>query len=179
MRYGLTDQKNFEASCIIGAIIGIIILIILAITMVPSCAEASVEIDLEIIKQIESGGDHMAINANSGAIGLFQITKICMDDFNEFAPKDIIEECGLRNYLHLGSYCEKKEINAGDLFNPLINMTIANWYMNTRIPQLLKHFNHEDTVENRLISYNCGVGCVGKKLPRETINYIKKYRRLQ
>ena len=37
-------------------------------------------------------------------------------------------------------------------------MMVSEWYMNNRIPQLLKAFDLKDTVNNRLISYNAGVG---------------------
>jgi len=38
------------------------------------------EINLEIIKVLESGGDPHAYNKRSGATGLYQITKICLED---------------------------------------------------------------------------------------------------
>jgi hypothetical protein len=47
--------------------------------------------------------------------------------------------------------------------------------MNKRIPQMLKALKIEDTTRNRLIAYNWGVGNIGKKLPKETEDYLKKY----
>ena len=74
--------------------------------------------------------------------------------------------------------------NIGSLYNPEINVRIGTWYINERIPQMLKSFGIEDTVENRLIAYNFGVGNLRKylkgekKLPRETRNYLRKYKEL-
>jgi muramidase (phage lysozyme) len=122
-----------------------------------AAAQASVTINMEAIKTIESSGDPNAYNEGSGAMGLYQITKICLDDYNIYnSPK----------------------IARNALYSPEANEKVALWYMNKRIPQMLKHFGHADNVENRLISYNCGIGCVGKNLPEETRNYINKYRRL-
>jgi len=153
-------------------------ILLIAVTCVASCmgeiCHASPTINLEIIKQIESGGDPHAYNKRSGATGLYQITPICLKDFNQFSNN---MDCGIARYGEIAP-CNYRFYSMDDMFLPDKNRKVAHWYMNTRIPQLLKHFGHEDTLENRLISYNCGVGCVGKKLPKETVNYIKKYRRL-
>jgi len=147
---------------------------VIFLVTVMTCKPANaIEVDLEIIKQIESGGDPHAYNKHSGATGLYQITKPALDDFNRFYceqyPKHgvIYTDCYQNSLRHMHQ-----------MYEPYENWFVARWYMNTRIPQLLKHFKHEDILENRLISYNCGVGCVGKELPKETINYIKKYKRL-
>ena len=130
--------------------------------MIRGCGE---EIDIQAIISIESSGNPHAYNAKSGAIGLMQITEICLDEFNAFAFADNI-------------------YGLGDLYNPPVNIMIGTWYINERIPQMLKHYRIEDTIENRLISYNFGIGNLRKylkgevKLPKETRNYIKKYRRL-
>jgi hypothetical protein len=58
--------------------------------------------------------------------------------------------------------------------------------MNTRIPQMLKAYKIPDTIDNRLISYNAGIKVCKdyhrgkiKRLPRETVNYITKYHKLE
>lgn len=121
-------------------------------------------VDMEAIKIIESGGNPHAYNKSSGATGLYQVTPICLADFNKFSKRDIIYTGKIPYY------------RIEDMYDPLKNKDVAFWYLVMRIPQLLKSFGHEDTLENRLISYNCGISCVGKKLPRETINYINKYK---
>jgi len=150
---------------------------------------AEAVVDLEIIKQIESSGDPHAYNKRSGATGLYQITKICLEDFNIFGVDRISCENSMSfpttlsemNYYNNNCWLEMDE-----LYNPANNYRVANWYMNIRIPQLLKHFGHEDNIENRLIAYNMGIGKLNKwiknggkycDLPRETRNYLKKYKR--
>jgi hypothetical protein len=115
------------------------------------------EIDLERIKQIESSGNPLAYNKSSHARGLYQITPICLVEYNNF---------------HDGQYF------VDDLFNPEINEKIADWYLHKRIPQMLRHFNKPVTVDNILIAYNSGISYVvsGKTLPNETIVYLKKYK---
>lgn len=116
------------------------------------------EISMDRIATIESSNNPNAYNQYSGAKGLYQITDICLQDYNQY---------------HSNGFTTKQ------LYDVNVNYTIANWYMNKRIPQLLRHYNQADTVENRLIAYNCGIGCVLKgKLPKETRDYIKKYNRL-
>jgi len=75
------------------------------------------------------------------------------------------------------NYHPNKTYVLDELYIASVNKEIAYWYMNVRIPQMLRYYGIEDTVENRLISYNAGVSYVfpGKKLPNETVGYLKKY----
>lgn len=109
-------------------------------------------IDLSIIGKIESEGKNLADNGK--AKGFYQITAICLKDYNNF---------------HKVKYSQK------DLFNYSINEKIAFWYINIRIPQLLKSKGLPISKENVLISYNCGYTCINKPLPKETKQYLKKY----
>jgi soluble lytic murein transglycosylase-like protein len=114
-------------------------------------------VDLSVIKHIESRGNPVAYNKKSGARGLYQITPICLKEYNNFHPK--------QKYTKL------------DLFRPDINKKIAEWYLNKRIPQLLKYYGLPVTIENTLWAYNAGIGKVVKNIqPTETKNYIKHYR---
>ncbi len=117
------------------------------------------EVDLRIIKQIESSGNPLAYNPTSHARGLYQITPICLKEWNNFNPKEQYRE--------------------NDLFNPAINEKIAKWYLWVRIPQMLRHYKKPITIENILISYNAGIGYVvfDWVLPKETKDYINKYER--
>ena len=117
-------------------------------------------IDLKKIVQIESSGNPLAHNSGSGAAGLAQITPIALQDWNKMNPSE--------QYLY------------NHLFNPQVNIKIANWYFNNRIPQMLKHYNMPVTLDNVLAAYNSGIGNVIKKrLPKETVDYIKKYRSMK
>lgn len=119
-------------------------------------AEAATMIDINKIISIESGGDPMAHNKRTNARGLCQITPICLADYN------------IRN---------KTAYDEVDLYDATLNRTIAEWYLNKRIPSMLKYFKREVTVDNILISYNAGIKYVvdNRKLPAETKRYIKKY----
>lgn len=116
---------------------------------------------MEVIKKIESDGLSWAHNKKSGARGLYQITPIVLREWNDFHPKE--------TFSHL------------DLFIPWVNEKIAFWYMQERIPRLLRAYRISDTVPHRLSAYNFGAGNLkrvlrgGIKLPEETKNYIKKY----
>jgi len=120
-----------------------------------------VEINLSAIKQIESSGNPFAYNERSGAIGLYQITPICLKEWNTFAKGGC-------------------QYTIFDLADPAVNSKIAHWYLNNRIPQMLEYYRKPVTIRNILISYNAGISYVveNKKLPRETRNYLKKYNRL-
>lgn len=114
-------------------------------------------IDMNKIYQIESSNDPKAYNQQSNARGLGQITPIVLKEWNDFHKDEVYKP--------------------NDLFNPATNRKISNWYMNKRIPQMLKYYKLPDTKKNRIISYNAGISYVkGKKqLPQETINYLEKY----
>jgi hypothetical protein len=119
-----------------------------------------VVIDLDIIKDIESGGNPKAFNNRSCATGAYQITQICLDDYNTFGPG--------KKFCHL---------RLSDMFIESVGREVADWYFNVRIPALLKAFGILDSVEHRLICYNAGINYLAKKKPlkKETVNYIEKY----
>ena len=112
-------------------------------------------VNLRTIAYIESGNNAKAYNEQTKATGLYQITPICLADYNYFAKA--------------GQY------TLSDMFDVYRAKLVATWYIEKRIPFLLKKYNHEVTVRNVLIGFNCGVKCVGKPLPKETSDYIKKY----
>jgi len=116
------------------------------------------EVNLDIIAQIESNNNPLAYNRNSGAVGLCQITSVCLSDYN---------------------LCNKTCYEITDLLSPKFNLFIAYWYLNKRIPQMLRAKNKPITLDNILWAYNAGIGKVVKGIcPKETRNYIKKYQRL-
>ena len=123
----------------------------------PGCARAEV-VDMKIIAQIESSNNPLAYNRHSQAVGLYQITPICLNDYN---------------LTHKTCY------ELTDLLSPKFNYAVAYWYLNFRIPQMLKAHKLPVTLETTLWAYNAGVGRVlrGEK-PKETKNYILKYKRL-
>jgi len=118
------------------------------------------KVDMSVIKQIESSGNPNAYNKGSQAIGLYQITPIVLEEWNNYHPNDKHE--------------------SDDLYTGEINKKIAEWYMMKRIPQMIKHYGKEDSIQNRLIAYNAGIkyvkdGVSVDKLPDETQGYLEKY----
>ncbi len=134
----------------------VIIYTLLFYSIVISVSEGA-EIDLKIIAQIESSNNPNAYNKRTQATGLYQITPICLKEYNNFHPS--------------------KKLVMRDMFDPNKSKQVAVWYLEKRIPQMLRHFKKDVSVDNILISYNCGINCVVKnRLPNETKNYIKKYK---
>jgi soluble lytic murein transglycosylase-like protein len=119
-------------------------------------------IDIKKIIQIESSGNPNAHNKRTNARGLCQIRRLTW------------YECCSRL---------KHDWSFEEAFDPVKNVIIGEYYMNKRIPQMLKAFNIPDNTDNRLIAYNWGIGNLDKarksygkiKLPRETQRYIEKY----
>ena len=119
------------------------------------------QIDLEIIKEIESAGDSLAYNkTDGGSRGLYQIAPTCLVTYNKITN---------HNY------------SLDDLYISRINKEIAVWMFDIEIPYLLKRCNVPNTLENRIIAYNAGISFLyhKKKIPKSTIAYIAKYKRLR
>ena len=122
------------------------------------------KINLSVIEQIESSGNPLAENKASGARGLCQITKICLDDYNLTHPK--------------------KQIAWDAMFDPYLNRLVAAWYFFERLPHFFSAFQIPPTLENFLFAYNAGTRTLRKYLqkeigmPEETRRYIEKYKEL-
>lgn len=157
----ICEESDSSVTMLGRSILTVIGIIILAtfIFVITSCnpkqAHAD-EINLEIIKLIESSGKERAYNPEDGGRGHFQITPICLEEFNDY---------------------HNKKHSPDDLWNPEINKKIASWYLNKRIPQMLKYFGIKDSIENRIISFNAGISTLvyKKPIPKKTKKYITKY----
>jgi len=120
------------------------------------------DIDMEKIKQIESSGNAEAVNNNSGARGLYQITPIVLKEWNQDHKNE--------------QYTEE------DLFNAAVNTKIAKWYIKKITEHYLPHYKIPVTIDNVLIAYNWGIGNLRKyvkgdaELPQETVDYVAKYK---
>ena len=124
------------------------------------CKAQFVWVDMSIISQIESNNNPMAYNKRSGATGMYQVTPICLKDYNQH-------------------HQERVNLLIFHMYEPKYAFIVANWYMNIRIPQMLKAYGIPDTISNRLHAYNAGIGMVKKGImPKETKDYIRKYERL-
>lgn len=123
------------------------------------CGNAfAVDMNMDAIKQIESSGNTMAHNKRTNARGLYQITPVVIEEWNQF---------------HSVKY------TSADLFNPAVNFKIADWYMNKRIPSMFRYFKIADTANNRIIAWNAGIRYARNGYtPIETRGFIKKYAKI-
>ena len=147
-----------ESQLYSGLVMGLVALLLAALILFVGCQDQALaaDVDMHRIMIIESSGDRLAHNTRDDSRGLYQITPICLQEFNVF---------------------HKSHIQASDLWDEEINTRIAQWYMNKRIPQMLKYYRVSDTVENRIVAYNAGISYLinGKPLPRTTRDYLVKY----
>ncbi len=130
-----------------------------------SCAYAELAINLSAIKTIESDGNPLAFNSRTRCYGLYQISEICLRDFNEM---------------------NHAQYAPADLFDPLLNEKIASWYFK-RLHQLLNAYKIPVSFTTLLAAYNWGIGNVAQwykngaaseDLPKATQRYIAKYESL-
>lgn len=139
---------------------GIITVIIWLVMIISARAE---KVNLEIIVEIESNGNPLTYNHKSKARGLYQITEICLKDYNQE---------------------NNAKISPQSLFNPKIGELVAKWYLTQRIPLFLRNKGIPITLDNLLIVYNFGIGNLIKyrqgkiKLPAETQVYLQLYKKL-
>ena len=124
-----------------------------------------VEINLGAIIQIESSGNPLAVSP-AGCRGLCQIAK--------------------------GTWCECTILMGvdwtweEDAFDPGCNRAVGQFYINHRIPQMLRAYEIPDSEATRIGAYNAGIGRVRhlwrehgtdwlSHAPRETQYYVVKY----
>ena len=116
-------------------------------------------VDLNAIKMIESGGNEKAWNRTEDGRGLFQINPICLKEYNEKTK----------------SFIKKDSLFIGE-----INTRIAMWYIEKRIPQMLRYYGKKVNDTNIIWAYNAGIGNVIKGImPKTTKEYIEKYNKLK
>jgi hypothetical protein len=147
-----TVQEDIERMGCFILLVGLSLLLFTS-----ACHADSFSVDLDVIKQIESSGNTMAVSA-VGCKGHHQISSITLKEWNNFHPADQHSEA--------------------DLFIPSVNRKIADWYINKRIPQMLRHYGKEVNLVNVLHAYNCGIGHVvkGTQLAARD-RYVAKYER--
>lgn len=145
------DSPKRDNSIMLGIALAFFIVIIIW------CATAHSDepiINMNKIVMIESGNRN--IISNDGGYGKFQITTPVLREYNDH----FINNLTLRETL-----------------DPDINRKIANWYLNIRIPKMLRHYHRKVNTRNIIICYNAGISYVvgHKRLPRTTVNYLSKY----
>jgi len=125
----------------------------------------TVEVDIDAMIQIESSGKTNEVSP-AGARGLCQIMEPTWNDCNELMKTDW-------NYWECWNDPEK-------------NKAVGTFYVNTKIPQMIKRWKIPDSDLMRLACYNWGPGNMRKlyekyeyswrdDLPRETFNHLIRY----
>jgi hypothetical protein len=135
----------------------------------PKVKTSKNHIDMDIVAFLESTNNPNAYNKKSGARGLCQIKE---DTWNECIKRMKVDW----DYWQCWN-------NAGK------SKRVGNFYMNKRIPYMLKYYGLTDYPAMRLICYNWGIGKVltarEKKdnlsdvLHEDTIKYIDDYKTLK
>lgn len=120
---------------------------------------------MQAIKTIESDGNPYAFNSRTKCYGLYQISEICLQDFNQTRQTNYLPE---------------------DLFNPSINEMVASWYFK-EVDRMLDFYEIPVSITTVIASYNWGIGnvvewyrngAIFKELPQETQRYIQKYQEI-
>ena len=153
--------------------------LVILLSNVPVVFAEEIKIDIGIIIHLESSRNPNAMGS-VGEIGLMQISSVVLKEWNNrWEGTGCFGDC-------ISPIHKDKIYNLGDLYYPSINIEIGTWYINKRIPQMLRYYSFEDTIENRIRAYNWGIGKMVKfqdnlerMTPNTTINYINKYKRLK
>ena len=122
-------------------------------------------VDMSKIFLIESNNNPLAVN-KSGARGLGQVM--------EGTWNECVKAMGKDWDYHT------------DWEDPVKNAAVSAYYMNTKIPKMLKYYEIPDIIDPRLAAYNWGIGhlksCYKEyntervnHIPIETKGYIRKY----
>ncbi len=122
-------------------------------------------VNLDFIKYIESRGNSKAINpgmtgkAEDISRGTYQITEICMKEYNR------------KN---------NAKLTIDSLWNEATSLKVAKWMFNVEIPRMLTAYKLKHSIDNKIICYNAGINFLVKKkpIPEVTKAYIKQYKKL-
>lgn len=124
-----------------------------------------IQIDMDRIIAIESSGNPLAVSS-AGCRGLCQIAEATWN------------ECVQR----MGVTWTWDE----DAWQPGENRAVGNYYINTRIPEMLRQYGIDDNHATRIGAYNWGIGNLRRAwerhghdwlahAPKETQDYVIKY----
>ena len=117
------------------------------------------EIDTGIIAQIESSRNPGAIGDHGKALGMYQIHKAVVEDYNKYRNKTRF-----------------KPFSWSEMANPEKGEIVARWYLSQRIPALLRYYGLPVSQDNVLTAWNAGIEKVRKGYVAQA--YIAKYRRI-
>jgi hypothetical protein len=106
---------------------------------------------LEAMIHVESRGTETA-RGKAGEIGLLQLL-----------PSGALAE-----------YEQRIKMPVSDPFDAHTNILVGAWYLGVRIPEMFRKFGIPDSLENRIMAYNCGVGnLLHQRIPQTTKDYLR------
>lgn len=131
-----------------------VLLLCLLIVRLESC-QAEI-IRLSAIEQIESSSNPNAIGDQGHSIGLYQISKGLLTDFNTYHKTD-------------WTHVEMRSPDQAEI--------VALWAFQTYFPTILKRLKKPTTTKNLIVCWSAGCGKVNHP-PLLTKKYLKKYKKL-
>lgn len=151
----LAVESGVKSGSVLESALIVIVAIVLCVFLIAGCTTEAVaeNVDMSIISMIESSGCKNLVGDNGKALGCHQLHAGVVKDYNKKYGTDFIH---------------------WDVMNDDVSYMIANWYMNTEVPRLLKHYGVKDTLEARLSFYNMKHSEVIKG--KRATSYIKKYK---
>lgn len=133
------------------------ILSLMAFMMASGVRPAVAYIDMHALAMIESGNNPKAYNKRTKASGLYQITPICLKDYNRS------HKAGLR-------------FTMKDMFVPCRAEAVAKWYLAERLTNMIGWMGLPVTTQRILWAWNAGIGKMAEGvMPKETREFINKY----
>lgn len=115
-------------------------------------------VDPLIIVKLESDGNPRAFNKKTKATGLFQITPVVVEGYNRRFQKKLTLE-------------QMTDIKK--------SVEVAYWYLEERIPQMLRFYNYPVTTQRILWCWHAGIGnFLNGIMPDATRKFINRYNKI-
>ena len=163
----MTIKQNNFLDYALPISIGLVVVVIILVSFFAWIERAGAsEVNLDIIATIESNHNPKAVSFRGPKYGrgMYQVSEVCLDEYNYYVQRP----------------ANASNLPPDALFSPETCLKVAKWYLEVRIPQMLKYYGIEDTIDNRLWAYSAGIGRVVKGImPDETKKYLIKYHRLE
>ena len=136
------------------------ILTLMAMSLAAGAPKVCAHIDMAALALIESGNNPNAYNKKTKATGLYQITPICLKEFNRKQGKSM-------------------RFTMREMMNPMKAEVVARWYLGDRIVPMLGWMGLPVTTQRVLWAWNAGIGRVADGImPEETREFINRYNQI-
>lgn len=133
------------------------ILMSMALLMAANGTKVVAYIDMHALAVVESSNNPAAYNKKSKASGLYQITPICLKDYNRTHTK------GARFVMK-------------DMFVPEKAEVVARWYLAERLTNMIGWMGLPVTTQRILWAWNAGIRRMAEGvMPSETREFINRY----